>query len=51
MKQFTMELECGINIDKPTAELALKIVDLFCKKNDCKIVTNNEGNYEFKLLQ
>lgn len=45
---FKIKIGCGIDIDKDTAELALKIVNIYCNNNEVTVkektkLTDDDG--------
>lgn len=42
---FSIKVTCGIDVDEETAELALKIVNIYCNQNDKRVTTetNDDG--------
>jgi hypothetical protein len=51
MAKFGLDILCGINIDKDTADLALKIVNIYCNKNDlCIKETPDSDSTNVKMI-
>lgn len=41
-KDFDLNFKCGLNIDDLSAEIALKIVNIYCRDNNLRIKENSD---------